>query len=457
MEIKLNENCLKIEKDDRVLLFNNRNLEIVLMTKQKFNNGLNEVELEVLKSCAMTEDRKIEEYTLKEVYPEHISKAYLLFGIDCNISCKYCTVKHNAKKYTYKNGMSKETLSKSLDLLFEKNIGLEHITLYGGEPMLHKECLYQFFEYIENLPLDKVPRIDLITNGLILDLKIIELLKKWDVLVLVSLDGNKMHHDTFRLDMSGIGTYDRVVKGIVAYQNAKLRVGVSLVLGRHNYKDVRKICIELKQKYNIVSIGLTLPHMEPDILINKSFEYYLQNQYQEILDICQEQGLWFEQGMKRLLALAEKNRYIYGCPSTSKGSMIRILPGGELTLCENMGLRGLYQIGNVNNDKISMWDILNNEAFKSWYSRCTNNQEKCKTCKAYAICGMGCPYDAYLQNGTIDSIEERNCFISKQAVEWYLDRVIKLAQLPNLEKVKVLDNNERKRVLVDCPWEKKSY
>ena len=448
--MKLKPYCTMLEKNEKVLLFNNRNMEIILVSSEKFYNGLTQVDMEELKKMGFIGGMGEDLYSLKEFFPDHISKAYLLLGTECNIACQYCTVRHNAEKYYYKDFMTEETLDNSLCFLFEKNCGLEHITLYGGEPFLCKTMLKRFFEYLKCIPTDKIPRIDIITNGIIFEQEIVEELLRWDVLVLVSLDGMETHHDTFRKDKQGNGTYKNVVTGINAYRNAGLRVGVSMVLGRHNYKDIRTICIELKQKYDIVSIGLTLPHMEPDVALDKEFDFYLQNHYDELLDVCQEHGLWFEQGMKRLLSLAEKKKYIYGCPSSAKGAMVRILPDGKITLCENMGMRGLYQIGNVNEQTLSMESLINEEAFGEWYQRCTNNYERCQECEAYSVCGMGCPYDAYLQRGAIENIEYRSCSISKQAIKWYLNRVLTMGVLS--ENVEALDIEERKRVLVECPW-----
>lgn len=457
MEVRLSKYCQVLEKNKKVLLFNSRNMEMVLLTHEKFHEHLNEDDISRLENIGMVGNINNELYTLKTVFPDHISKAYLLFGTDCNISCRYCTVKHNAEKYFYKGAMTNQVLAQSLEFLFEKNNGLEHITLYGGEPLLHKERILQFFQYLDALPHDRVPRIDLITNGILLDQDIIKELIRRDVLVIVSLDGLKRQHDTFRLDMRGKGTYEKVISGISVYREAGLRVGISMVLGKHNYRNIREICTELKQKYNIVSIGLTLPHMEPDVATNEHFNFYLYNHYGELLDICQKQGIWFEQGMKRILSLAEKSYYIYGCPSTPKGSMVRILPDGTVTLCENMGLRGLYHLGNVGKNILAVEEINNNQLFQQWYERCTNNNEKCQDCIAYAVCGMGCPYDAWLQSGTINCIESRSCSISRQAVKWYLDRVVEMAELSDANEIEILDVSERKRILLECPWEKKSY
>lgn len=453
--MRLAKSCIKLERDKRVLLFNPKNLEIVVMTSDKFYSRLGSSELSELNNCGMLDNEKVAGYDLKEVFPEHITKVYLLFGTDCNISCKYCTVKHNARNYPFQDTMTDETLNNSLKFLFEKNEGISHITLYGGEPMLHRERINQFFDYVESLPVERVPRIDLITNGILTDLELMERMKKWNVLVLISLDGTKQEHDIFRVDGNGKGTYERVVEGIKAYQKAGLRVGISMVLGKHNCRNIRNICTELKRTYNIISIGLTLPHMEPDIAIDDEFNDFLKYDYKEVLDACQEQGLWFEQGMKRLLSLAEKKYYIYGCPVDSKGCMIRILPDGVVTLCENMGLREMYQLGNVNESDIQISHMMETQQFQQWYRRCTKDYSDCMECSAYGICGMGCPYDAYLQHGTINAIEQRCCYISKQAVSWYLERAIQMADISDENCIKVLDISERKRILVDCPWEKK--
>ena len=210
--MRLAKGCIKLERDKRVLLFNPKNLEIVVMTSDKFYSRLGSSELSELNNCGMLDNEEVAGYDLKEVFPEHITKVYLLFGTDCNISCKYCTVKHNTRNYPFQDTMTDETLNNSLKFLFEKNEGISHITLYGGEPMLHRERINQFFDYVESLPVERVPRIDLITNGILTDLELMKRMKKWNVLVLISLDGTKQEHDIFRVDDNGKGTYERVVE-----------------------------------------------------------------------------------------------------------------------------------------------------------------------------------------------------------------------------------------------------
>lgn len=113
-DLKLNDMTLKIQNDNTVLLFNQRNLEIVVLDRDKYEKHMQDSDWRILEKLCMVEGAEPEQYRLSDIYPTHISKAYLLFGTDCNIECKYCTVRHNAEKFNYHGSMSEETLENSL-------------------------------------------------------------------------------------------------------------------------------------------------------------------------------------------------------------------------------------------------------------------------------------------------------------------------------------------------------
>ena len=83
--MRLAKGCIKLERDKRVLLFNPKNLEIVVMTSDKFYSRLGSSELSELNNCGMLDNEEVAGYDLKEVFPEHITKVYLLFGTDCKL------------------------------------------------------------------------------------------------------------------------------------------------------------------------------------------------------------------------------------------------------------------------------------------------------------------------------------------------------------------------------------
>ena len=79
-DLKLNDLTLKRQDEKTVLLFNQRNLEIALLDKDKYEKHLQESDWRILEQLCMTEGKEPKQYRLSDSFPTHISKAYLLFG-----------------------------------------------------------------------------------------------------------------------------------------------------------------------------------------------------------------------------------------------------------------------------------------------------------------------------------------------------------------------------------------
>lgn len=98
-----------------------------------------------------------------------------------------------------------------------KELNITHmvICLHGGEPLLLGHSKFDrmcsvFRESLRDIDLYFV----LQTNGVLVDHAWVELFRKYDVRVGVSLDGPKEYHDQHRIDKMGRGTHDRVINAI---------------------------------------------------------------------------------------------------------------------------------------------------------------------------------------------------------------------------------------------------
>jgi len=99
----------------------------------------------------------------------------------CNLNCLYCPVKQ-------KNlSISKKIIADSLALVQDKKI--KKVKLFGGEPLLK----YSELQYLVNKIGVKRPglKITLTTNGILLNKQIVNWLKKSEVDLIISLDGNQ--------------------------------------------------------------------------------------------------------------------------------------------------------------------------------------------------------------------------------------------------------------------------
>ena len=98
----------------------------------------------------------------------------------------------------------------------EFNLDEFFIGFHGGEPLLMKPS--ELDSLVANLkfPIKENKSISLMlqSNGVLISTDHIEILKKHEVGVSISLDGSKKTNDKHRVDHKGLSTWQRVIKGI---------------------------------------------------------------------------------------------------------------------------------------------------------------------------------------------------------------------------------------------------
>ena len=142
----------------------------------------------------------------------------------CNINCRYC--------YVYNMGdtgwasqpkrMTRATLEAvvtSLADLSRSQDGGFAVVLHGGEPLLlgHVKLAFLLSALREGLPANYP--ISIQTNGILISDEILDACSRHRVTLGISIDGPKPVHDRFRVDHQGVGTFQRVLNGIVKLRN----------------------------------------------------------------------------------------------------------------------------------------------------------------------------------------------------------------------------------------------
>ncbi len=152
----------------------------------------------------------------------------------CNLQCEYCFYHSLAAKRSTPNYgiMSLETLEWVVRRAFEYAEGYCGFAFQGGEPTL---AGLDFFEKLIELQEEFRPRgVEvknfLQTNGILLDEKWAQFLKKHDFLVGVSLDGPKHIHDLYRKDRRGEGTFRRVMQALKILQEHRVEFNILSVV-----------------------------------------------------------------------------------------------------------------------------------------------------------------------------------------------------------------------------------
>lgn len=130
----------------------------------------------------------------------------------CNLNCKYCFEKQKGEKE-----LTFEDVKTIMDR--EAELGSKNciLTLFGGEPLLKKDLIFDIVNYAKKLEKENKIRFkySITTNGTLIDEAFLKLAKENDFFIGYSLDGEKETQNKNRINYNGDGTYD------VVFENAK--------------------------------------------------------------------------------------------------------------------------------------------------------------------------------------------------------------------------------------------
>ncbi len=136
---------------------------------------------------------------------------------DCNLRCRYCYAEGGAYGGEPRL-LSSSTARKAVRLLVQEAGDRESVTLvlFGGEPLLNMPAIEAAVEEVmtRGREAEKKVQISLTTNGTLLNPEIIDFLQRNRVSVSISLDGPPDLHDANRPDVTGQGTYARILPNL---------------------------------------------------------------------------------------------------------------------------------------------------------------------------------------------------------------------------------------------------
>jgi len=153
----------------------------------------------------------------------NIKKLTIVINEKCNFNCRYCLYGGN---YRYRKRLSgleinMKTAEKAIDFYFKNstNIQQKNITFYGGEPLISKEKLFKIINYARSkYNYDKL-KINLTTNGSLLNQGFLDFFSKNKIYINISLDGPRQIHDKFRIQKTGDRTHNLIINKLQLIKN----------------------------------------------------------------------------------------------------------------------------------------------------------------------------------------------------------------------------------------------
>jgi uncharacterized protein len=341
----------------------------------------------------IVEDEQDEADSFNHVFSAQRSKqkelhAVILTTLECPMNCVYCYQKH------IKNGgsMSDETMEKVVHWLKGQIQKREaercFITFYGGEPLMNMTCI----NYISNNMSAYCKSagvklgLSMVTSGILATQDVAKVLKRIGVKYLqITLDGDKDVHDRRRPKKDGSGTFNLIMNNL--HHLAKdFLVTINCNVDKEN-KDAayRLIDTLVSQGYVGKIKGLVFGPVSGDY--EQALKQHIACPMTNVEDLIPLNIYAAERGFASDL---RPEHIICGMLLSSH---FVIDPDGKLYTCPAFLGRGEFQVGNV--DHVNNDDMLGLEGFRL--------KDGCLRCPYVPICGGGCRYNAFIEQGDIQA------------------------------------------------------
>jgi uncharacterized protein len=255
---------------------------------------------------------------------------------------------------------------------------------------MSKDYLIKSLEILQNIcDINKIkPIFRIVTNGTLIDDNLLIYLKKFNVIISVSLDGPKKINDSMRITKNGKGTYDNIIKSIKMLNKSKIPFGISCTISEHNINSLNKN-VDHFIKLGAKSIGF-------NILLNARYNKIplvsLEKLNDELLEASFKSNVlgYYEDRIKRKINAFNGIPRFKDCGGV--GNQLVFFPNGDISTCEAYLCNPKSIVGNISNLSIS--SIKNNIILKKWTKRYPLNMDECVYCPSLGICGGGCPFNA---------------------------------------------------------------
>lgn len=311
----------------------------------------------------------------------------------CNLNCIHC---RNDK-------------SKFIDVEYNKLDGilteLEEMEVFflsivGGEPFLYKD-IDRLLIKLNNL---NIPKITIVTNGTMINIKQIIKLNPHKIKFIISLDGPESIHNFIR----GKNIYTDVLKSIKLLIDNHFSVAINYTIMKPNFKHIREI-IEVAKKLKINKINflkLFPVHSEIySLMLSKEETEELYRTYDQYKNDNKIKLSFEKDYLDYPEYIDDDVCFSVGCRAGI--SQINILSNGDV-----VGCKLLPQIisGNIYKDRLI--DIWNNDSAWELYRKIDENikDDICKDCKYFSACRGGCRALSFYVNNDLYG-KDPNCTI----------------------------------------------
>lgn len=311
----------------------------------------------------------------------------------CNMNCLYCFYKDVSN---YRKDYSKGIMKKStVDILIKKALDDSKVITFafqGGEPTL---AGIEYFEYfisqVEKNKIDQVVHYAIQTNGYLLNDKWIQLFKKYDFLVGVSLDGYEKIHDKLRIKNQE-KTFEVILSHINKLKENKINYNILTVITRDLAKYPKEVYHFYKeQDFQYIQFIPCLPQLD-----HSTDDYYLSPRefYHFYIEIFH---LWLndiKRGKHIFISLFEdllmifQGKYPRTCGMLGNCTIQLVIEGDGTVYPCDFYASDHFTLGSIH--ELSLDELRNNQVANHFIKQEKRYSQLCGNCKFKNVCRGQC-------------------------------------------------------------------
>lgn len=335
---------------------------------------------------------------------------------NCNMKCSYCYDKNKLKNEENPDILFKNNINNIIQYINRlSSIGGgsdRKIILHGGEPLLIKSDTYKnFFEELLNS--GGKCSISVQTNGTLLDMDYINIFKKYNIHIGISLDGCDESSNACRLYADKKNTFSDVYNKINLLKEYNIDFGIIMTINKNLINREKELYSFISNNNLKCSIRPAFPtKCNKEIIMSASeYEAFFINLYKiwsndisKKIKLKQIEDLYQE--MRKAL---DDNYRTHFCSDSKScfGNFFALDVYGELYACNRSFYNKKFYYGNIN--YISDKEILE-KAKKLKESRCFSVlNSRCQECELLKNCFGGCPAIAEGIYDSLCAIEDSFC------------------------------------------------
>jgi uncharacterized protein len=400
-----------IEKDNYLILFNTLSNAILYVEPNKVKQVKETLEMGDVENSKLSGEEivKLEKgfYLLPDDFNEltylkmrlnnyKYSDRFLRYTIcltdECNFACTYCYQQMlNALKGNKPVKISDEKISNILAVT-ERKFNEERpkvlsVTFYGGEPLLAVDQIEKLSNGFLNLCEKYDVKYDtlVVTNGYLLTVPVIQRLLECGVnSAIVTIDGDRDLHNSYRKHKSGRPTFDTIMGNVGNAQN-RMYITIRTNVSKNSVENANTLIKILAEKgwrvdfdFQPVEVVEELSTgFNDEMLTLREFASVEAELYKEVITLIPEYSF----NPFRRIKYAR-------CDALCRNSFVIDVDGSIYKCWGEIGNK-FSSVGKLTNEDIEL-----NHKFEKWITYEPFEDQKCMECPVLPMCMGGCVFNA---------------------------------------------------------------